>query len=120
MLRVGAEWVFYSVGVSAPVGSKAYGQILVTRSPDLVTWSAPTVALQDPVLSFGWGNLESPTVVARDDGYYLFVTRTSDAPVDYARTMVFRSTDPSRFEWAPVTELLTHAAERPTPSVPER
>lgn len=111
VLRVGAEWLFYSVGVSAPVGAKAYGRIMVTRSPDLVTWSAPEVALEDPVLNFGWGNLESPTVVARDDGYYLFVTRTSESPVDYARTVVFHSTDPARFAWAPVTEMLTHAAE---------
>ena len=111
VLRVGAEWYFYSVGVSAPVGDNAYGQILVTHSADLEHWATPTVALQDPVLNFGWGNLESPTVVVRDDGYYLFVTRTSESRIDYARTVVFHSTDPSRFAWEPVTEMLTHAAE---------
>ncbi|MBK8692024.1 MAG: hypothetical protein IPN17_06890 [Deltaproteobacteria bacterium] len=97
--------------MSEPVGAMAHGQILVTRSDDLEHWSTPSVALQDPSLSFGWGNLESPTVAVRDDGYYLFVTRTSEAPIDYARTVVFHSTDPARFAWAPVTEMLTHAAE---------
>ncbi|MBP6833971.1 MAG: glycosyl hydrolase family 32, partial [Deltaproteobacteria bacterium] len=111
VLRVGSEWFLYSVGVSEPVGAMAHGQILVTRSDDLEHWSTPSVALQDPSLSFGWGNLESPTVAVRDDGYYLFVTRTSEAPIDYARTVVFHSTDPARFAWAPVTEMLTHAAE---------
>lgn len=111
VLRVGSEWLFYSVGVSEPVGALAYGQIMVTRSADLERWSTPSVVLQDPSLSFGWGNLESPTIAVREDGYYLFITRTSEAPIDYARTMVFHSTDPTRFEWAPVTEMLTHAAE---------
>lgn len=71
----------------------------------------PTVALADPVAAFGWGNLESPMVVRRGEEFYLFVTRTSAAPHDYARTMVFASTDPTRFAWEPVTELLAHAAE---------
>lgn len=77
VLRVGGSYHFYSVGVSA----ESRGQILVTTSADLERWSAPAVAIEDPVPGFGWGNLESPTVVARDDGYYLFVTRTSDAPI---------------------------------------
>lgn len=107
VMRVGSTWYFYSVGASA----ESRGQILVTTSPDLETWSTPTVALEDPIPAFGWGNLESPTVVARDDGYYLFVTRTSDAPVDYVRTVVFHSADPAHFRWTPVTEMLAHAAE---------
>lgn len=111
LLRVGQEWLLYSVGVSALVGNHAFGQIVLTRSPDLEHWSEPTVVLQDPALSFGWGSLESPSVVARDDGYYLFVTRTSDSPIDYGRTVVFHSSDPARFAWEPVTELLAHAAE---------
>jgi beta-fructofuranosidase len=111
VLRVGQEWLLYSVGVSELVGEGGFGQIVVSRSTDLERWSEPTVALQDPALSFGWGSLESPTVVARDDGYYLFVTRTSDSPIDYGRTMVFHSTDPTRFAWDPVTEMLAHAAE---------
>ena len=51
------------------------------------------VVLTDPELHLGWGNLESPSVVERDDGYYLFLTRTTPAPMDYGRTMVFFSRD---------------------------
>lgn len=107
LLHVGGTYYLYSVGVSAA----RHGTILVTASPDLERWSPPAVALEDPERILGWGNLESPTVVVRDDGYYLFVTRTSEANVDYARTVVFFSTDPARFAWAPVTEMLAHAAE---------
>lgn len=107
VLRVGDTWYLYSVGVDA----MARGEILVSTSHDLVAWSAPRVALQDPVPCFGWGNLESPTVVVHGDEYYLFVTRTGAAPVDYARTVVFSSRAPDLFAWSPVTELLAHAAE---------
>lgn len=107
VLRVGSEWLMFSVGVSA-----AYrGQILVASSADLETWSGVSVALEDPVPCFAWGNLESPTVVERSGVYYLFVTRTSGSSVDYARTVVVASRDPRRFAWAPVTEMLSHAAE---------
>ena len=107
VLRVGDAWLLYTVGVSAGRN----GQILVASSADLETWSAQTVALEDPVPSFGWGNLESPAVVRFAGRWYLFVTRTSEAPVDYARTVVFVSDDPMRFAWSPVTELHAHAAE---------
>lgn len=106
-LRVGSTVFLYSVGVSA----ERRGQILVTRSVDLATWTEPVVALEDPEPSFGWGNLESPAVIVRGGRYYLFVTRTSDANVDYARTLVFASRDPARFAWEPLTELIAHAAE---------
>ena len=108
VLRVGAVWYLYSVGADE---RREVGQIVVSESRDLTHWSMPTVALADPVAAFGWGNLESPMVVRRGEEFYLFVTRTSPAPHDYARTMVFASTDPTRFAWEPVTELLAHAAE---------
>ena len=107
VLKVSDGWLLYSVGVSA----SSHGQILVSRSADLEHWSASTVALEDPVASFGWGNLESPTVVVRGGEHYLFVTRTSDATIDYARTIVFAANDPAHFTWSPVTEILAHAAE---------
>ena len=116
-VRVTASWgtlsvvaslvVLFSVGVSP----ERRGQILVTRSVDLATWTEPVVALEDPEPSFGWGNLESPAVLVRGGRYYLFVTRTSAANVDYARTLVFASRDPAGFAWEPLTEILAHAAE---------
>ena len=107
VLRSAEGWLLYSVGVS----TSARGQILVSSSPDLETWSEPRVALEDPVPSFGWGNLESPTVARYDGRWYLFLTRTSKSPIDYVRTVVFVSDDPARFTWDPITELHTHAAE---------
>lgn len=107
VLRVGQRWLLYSVGVSA----ESRGQILVTESTDLEHWGPVTVALEDPVPSFGWGNLESPTVVFRSGIYYLFVTQTSESPIDYVRTVVVASTEPTRFTWSPVTEIFSHAAE---------
>lgn len=108
LLRVGAVWYLYSVGADE---HREIGQIVVSESRDLLRWTMPTVALADPVAAFGWGNLESPVVVRRGEEFYLFVTRTSESPHDYARTMVFASTDPTRFAWEPVTEIMAHAAE---------
>lgn len=108
VLRVGEIWYLYSVGADE---EREVGQILVSESRDLVRWSDARVVLADPVASFGWGNLESPMVVRRGGEFYLFVTRTSPSPHDYARTVVFASGDPTRFAWEPVTELLAHAAE---------
>lgn len=107
VMRAGELWYLYTVGIDAA----SHGTIAVSTSPDLVTWTEPATVLTDPELHLGWGNLESPTVVVRDDGYYLFLTRTTAAPMDYGRTMVFHSRDPRRFTWTPVTELITHAAE---------
>lgn len=106
-LRDGGAWRMYSVGV----GDDGRGQIIVTTSPDLVAWSPLRVAVEDPTPSLGWGNLESPCVVARDGWYYLFLTQTSESIIDYVRTLVFASRDPVRFRWAPITVLFGHAAE---------
>lgn len=108
VLRAGDAWLLYSVGADE---QRQVGQIIVSTSPDLLRWTEPVVALEDPEPSFGWGNLESPTVVRRGEEFYLFVTRTSESRHDYARTLVFASRDPRRFAWTPVTELTAHAAE---------
>lgn len=101
------RWRLYSVGVSP----SSHGRIVMSESRDLTTWSDPVPVIEDPAPGFGWGNLESPFVVRRGDLYYLFLTRTSEAYVDYARTVAFASRDPSRFEWEPLAEYPAHAAE---------
>ena len=105
----GRNWRLYSVWVDA----QRHGQIVVTTSADLQTWSPMEVALEDPVAepSLPWGNLESPFVVAYAGAFYLFVTRTGASYADYARTLVFRSNSATRFAWAPITRLQAHAAE---------
>lgn len=104
--RVGDRWVVFSVGVR-----DSHGQIIATTSDDLARWSPLTVVTEDPIPSFGWGNLESPFLVRRGAWFYLFVTRTSAAPADYDRTVVLRSADPLSFRWEPVTEIVGHACE---------
>lgn len=107
VIRLGNRWYLYSVGVSP----RFHGQIVLSTSENLIEWSNPQVVIEDPHPSFEWGNLESPTVVQLGRFYYLFLTRTSESPLDYARTMVFASQDPATFVWQPITEILAHAAE---------
>jgi len=68
LLRVGALWYLYSVGADE---QREIGQIVVSQSHDLLRWTMPTVALADPVATFGWGNLESPVVVRRGEDHGL-------------------------------------------------
>jgi len=110
VFRDGARWILYSVGV----GAGNHGQIVATTNADLDDpdgWSSPVAVVTDPIAGFSWGNLESPFVVRRGGWYYLFLTRTTEAAIDYVRTVVFRSADPLDFGWAPVTELRAHCAE---------
>jgi beta-fructofuranosidase len=110
VLQAGGQWLLYSVGNSAD----NHGQILVSDSTDLVSWSEPVVVITDPEAmpwDFTWGNLESPFVVQRAGHYYLFLTRTSPRGSDYVRTQVFRSQDPRHFAWRPINDLYAHAAE---------
>lgn len=105
----GDHWLLYSVGVR-----DSHGQILVssTAGSELKDWGRPTAVIEDPMPSFGWGNLESPTVIHVAGYYYLFLTRTrQEAPTDYNLTLVFRSEDPLVFKWEPIAELRAHAAE---------
>ncbi|MBL8683209.1 MAG: family 43 glycosylhydrolase [Myxococcales bacterium] len=110
VLKLGDRWLVYSVyRREAPEGT--YGQIVVSESRDQRAWTAPRVVLEEPGTSYDWGNLESPFVVERNGGYYLFVTRTDVGTSAYHRTVVFYSTSPERFTWAPITEFWAHCAE---------
>ncbi|MET0387753.1 MAG: hypothetical protein ABW321_17410 [Polyangiales bacterium] len=104
------RWLVYSVGVR-----DNHGQIVVSSTGEREPtggWSATHPIIEDPEPSFGWGNLESPTVLALEGFYYLFLTRTGEGShTDYNLTLVFRSEDPERFDWQPIAELRAHAAE---------
>ena len=61
-----------------------------------------------------WGWFESPFVVEKDGYAFLFITWTSSVAntPDYLRTAVFRSTDPTHFDFGtPLTEFTAHGAE---------
>lgn len=111
LMRDGDRWLLYSVAVT----EERHGQIVVSANRDLDDpqgWSPRQVVIEDPEPNYAWGNLESPFVVLYAGQYYLFVTRTSDgAHIDYARTAVFRSNDPTRFAWRQIADLRAHAAE---------
>jgi len=111
VMRVGDHWFIYSVGARPTGDGHSNGQIVLATSTDLVHWSEPVTVVQDPDPSFIQGNLESPTVVAWQRGYYLFVTRTGEDPIAYMKTFVLYSDDPTHFAWSPVTEIQAHAAE---------
>lgn len=120
LVKIGSTWYCYSVGTNG----SGNGTIQVTTSTNLTSWSATSTVITDPDWIYGWGNLESPVLVSRTEGYYLFVTRvgpqgqndsganTHDA--GYMRTLVFyNATSPTSFNWTSGAngELHAHAGE---------
>ena len=115
------EWIMYATDLVKGVDS-----VSAWRSKDLYQWSPAGVVFSAvrpapvfaPVPS---SSCESPFVVQRDDGYYLFMTLTVTDDKTYMRSPVFFSTDPLNFgryaaggkgETAKlVTILETHAPE---------
>jgi arabinan endo-1,5-alpha-L-arabinosidase len=106
VLRVGEQWVMYYTANSAPQGGN---HIVATRtSTDLVHWSERSVAYTDSARGTGAGPTESPFVVARDEGYYLFIGPRN---WNYSLTEVFFSTDPFHFAGPAIAKIPAHAPE---------
>lgn len=121
--RVGDRWVMYYTATLEPDGGNHV--VKAVQSTDLVSWSDPRVVYTDPLVGTGAGPTESPFVVERDDGWYLFVGPDHQGVVDglaardraaveraYSTTRVFRSDDP--FHFTPddhVSTIRSHAAE---------
>lgn len=121
VLKVGeSEWLMYVTGMKDGKSSVA-----CLRSEDLLSWDFIGYALTSGVNSEfnpSWGAFESPFVVERDGGYYLFTTYTDCSKDTYHDTFVFYSEEPRRFGCydgknggngyaRPVTVLHTHAPE---------
>ena len=105
VMRQGDRWVMYYTATSEPKGGNFV--VAYRTSTDLIHWSDRAIAYQD----FWWGTwggiTESPVVVARPEGYYLFIgTRPT-----YVSTAVFFSQDPMNFEGSPITHLPVNAPE---------
>lgn len=105
VMRVGGRWVLYYTATSEP--DEGHHVVAYRTSEDLLTWSARKIAYRDPEVGKGAGGTESPFVVARDEGYYLFIGPRNG----YVSTEVFFSHDPLHFEGPPLVELGAHAAE---------
>jgi arabinan endo-1,5-alpha-L-arabinosidase len=105
VLRVGERWVMYYTATDDPSGGTHI--VAYRTSEDLRNWSERAVAHRDDDTGTGAGPTESPFVVARDGGYYLFIGPYAD----YVSTAVYFSRDPLLFTGAPVAEIEAHAPE---------
>ncbi|WP_406691134.1 glycosyl hydrolase family 32 [Saccharopolyspora sp. ID03-671] len=104
--RVGPLWVLYYTATSTPEGGTH--EVAYRVSTDLRNWSGKHVAFEHPRTGDVGGPTESPFVVRRSDGWYLFVCCDSG----YRDTRVYRSANPFRFSPdSQVGRIDAHAAE---------
>lgn len=105
VMRQGDRWVMYYTATSEPSGGNF--SVAYRTSTDLIHWSARAIAYRD----FWWGtwggNTESPFVLARPEGYYLFIGPWPS----YVSTQVFFSQDPLNFRGPAIAQLPVHAPE---------
>lgn len=117
VLKTGETYLMYAVGLY-----NGRGCVSVMSSENLTDWEWCGYALtsgEDAPLKPAWGAFESPFVVKRDDGYYLFVTYTDSDNETYNNTLVFYSTDAKNFGvynggkggTEPIARLKCHAPE---------
>jgi arabinan endo-1,5-alpha-L-arabinosidase len=106
VLRIGAQWIMYYTATSEPDRSSQF-VVAYRTSDDLVHWSERAIAYRDPQGGDVGGNTESPFVVAREEGYYLFLSVRGD----YDTSEVFFSHDPLHFE--PESVLASFPAHAP-------
>lgn len=106
----GGLWTMYYCRCDNATGQLS--GVAYRTSPDLLTWSAPALALVLPRAlappSFNSGATELPFVFARGGAVYLSVCAASE---DYMRTWVFASADAHSFAPMPVATLGAHCAE---------
>ncbi|WP_394838338.1 family 43 glycosylhydrolase [Pendulispora rubella] len=106
VIRVGDRWVMYYTATLEPSGGAHV--VAYRTSKDLHHFGERRIAFRDPSSGTFGGPTESPFVVARDGGYYLFI-----GPRDaYSSTAVYFSDDPFHFEPSQrVGAIASHAAE---------
>ncbi len=112
------EYLMYVVGVCEKKGA-----ISCFTSSDLLNWDFIGFALssgESAPLKPAWGAFESPFVIKKDGGYYLFVTYTDCEDYNYNDTLVFYSKDPKNFGKyygengegvMPIAKICAHAPE---------
>lgn len=108
VIRIGDQWVMYYTANSDPAGGNH--TVMYRTSDDLVHWGERQTVFTDPEVGTWGGGTESPFVVQRDDGWYLFIGPRPTP--EYVGTDVFRSDDPFDFQDAElVGHIDSHAAE---------
>jgi beta-fructofuranosidase len=108
VLWVDDRWVMYYTATTTPNGG--HFVVVATESDDLVHWHGRHVVYTDPMTGTFGGPTESPFVVARDGGYFLFIgpdwqglvsSRENTGrydPASYRGTRVLASDDPFSFD----------------------
>jgi len=108
VIRIDDQWVMYYTATSDPAGGNH--TVMYRTSDDLVDWSDRQAAFTDDEVGTWGGGTESPFVVERPDGWYLFIGPRPTP--EYVGTDVFRSDDPFDFTGAElVGHIESHAAE---------
>ena len=105
VIRIGERWVMYYTATDEPAGG--HHVVAYRTSVDLRDWGERAIAFRDESMGLGGGPTESPFVVARDAGYYLFIGPRND----YVSTAVYFSRDPLGFQGPSITEIEAHAPE---------
>ncbi len=114
------KWLMYVTGLKDGKSSVA-----CLQSENLLEWNFIGYALtseENSELNPSWGAFESPFVVQKDGGYYLFTTYTDCSKSNYHNTLVFFSETPENFgcyngEYGesgfakPIAKLCCHAPE---------
>ena len=97
VIRIDDQWVMYYTATSEPAGGNH--TVMYRTSDDLIHWGERQTAFTDPEVGTWGGGTESPFVVQRDDGWYLFIgprrCPSTSAPTCSAATTRSTSRAPS-------------------------
>jgi len=107
LLELGGRWAMYYTATEAPDGGRHV--VKAVFSDDFERWTDERIVFRHDEAGTYGGPTESPFVVARAGGFYLFLC--TNAP--YNQTAVYRSDDPIAWDLAAdlVGTFPAHAAE---------
>jgi beta-fructofuranosidase len=112
VVRVGDHWMMIYCRRVDFGGRNGESVVSYRFSKDLFHWSERAGDLVTGLEDTQWfGSSESPFLIQREEGWYLFVTHVG--PENYHRTKVWFSEDPTNFgtDEDRITVLFTHAAQ---------
>lgn len=104
LLIDGTYYMYYTANLDR---EKNHHVVNVRTSKNLLDWSPAKVALTHETKGTFGGPTESPFVVRYGDHFYLFIGPDGD----YRTTKVYRSPNPTHWEYKPIYSFPSHAAE---------